>query len=472
MEPPSWLELTTSVGRAREITNASGAAIALISEGSGELLCCARSGIIAPELGIASLVEESLTGRCIRSGRQLRCDDAQADPRVCSSAAADLEARSLVATPIQQGNRTIGVLAVFSNVPGAFSPVHLTELRTIAGNITRILENEYVPAATKSKPPQPARWPHSGRETRQQPLERQVELESLQPDRQPQIPVGTIDRFPTLEAVAGRKRHPALVNVLSAVIVALSVITGSATWAYLKRTDTPAGDLDKSPRLSQQASILPDKISPKTDDPGNAPARDLDTLAATVNVPQSDSPGPEPMGQTGKPTHGTLSSSARSASNSQAASGGGPLSLGSGKQSVLPRAAASTGPASSAAETPQLAIAGSKDLPLMDSLSKLTAPKPAPAFASEIVPARLIRSVPPQYPKIAQDMRVSGIVIVRAKIKKDGTVTDLELVSGPPLLRQAAFDAVRQWTYAPATLNGQATEQGVQVKLVFSPNAK
>jgi TonB family protein len=479
MEPPSWLELTTSVDRAREISNASGAAIALVSDNPGELLCCARSGSIAPELGITSLVEESLTGRCIRSGKQLRCDDAQDDPRVCSSAAADLKARSLVATPLQQGTSTIGVLAVFSNALGAFSPAHLTELRAIADNIARILENEYVPAATKSKPPQPVRLPNSSRAPERQPTpEHRRELESPQPaDALPQIPIAAMDRFPTLEAAAGRKKEPALVNVLSTVTVVLLVVTGSATWAYLKRTAAPSVDFDTSHPPVQGASTLTDKMPPKSDDPAspNTRAHDLGAAqqkplpAATAKVPESESsPGPEPMAQAGKPAHGTLNGSARIAGDSAAASGRGPLSLRNRKQSVLP----SPGPASSVPETPQLTIAGNTDLPPIDSLSKAAAPKAAPTFASDMVPARLIHRVPPQYPKIAQDMRVSGTVIVQAKIKKDGTVADLESVSGPPLLRQAAVDAVMQWEYAPASLNGQVIEQVVQIKLMFHPKAK
>jgi protein TonB len=479
MEPPSWLELTTSVDRAREICSASGAAIALVSDNPGDLLCCARSGNIAPELGITSLVEESLTGRCIRSGKQLRCDDAQGDPRVCSSAAADLKARSLVATPIQQGTTTIGVLAVFSNALGAFSPMHLTELRVIADKIARILENGYVPAATKSKPPQPVRLPYSSREARQQPpTEHRVELESPPPaDPLPQIPIAAIDRFPTLEAVASRKKEPALVNILSTVTVVLLVVTGSATWAYLKRTAAPSVDFDTSHPPAQRASTLSDKVPPKSYDPAaaNTPAHDLVTAqqrpipAATANVPEAESsPGPEHMAQAGKPVHGTLNGSARIASNSEAARRRGPLSLRSRKLSVLP----SPGTASSVPETPQLTIAANTDLPPIDSLSKAAASKPAPTFASDMVPARLIHSVPPQYPKIAQDMRVSGTVIVQAKIQKDGTVADLESVSGPPLLRQAAVDAVMQWEYAPARLNGQVIEQVVQIKLMFHPKAK
>jgi TonB family protein len=484
MEPPSWLELTASVDRAREISNASGAAIALVSDSPGELLCCARSGSIAPELGIASLVEGSLTGECIQSGKQLHCDDTQGDPRVCSSAAADLDARSLVATPIQQGTRTIGVLAVFSSAPGAFSPMHLTGLRAIAESISRILENEYVPATNRSKPPQPVRLPYSGKEAgRQPPPEHRGELESAPPAGPlPQIPLPTTDRFPTLEAAASRKKEPALVNVLLTVTFVLLVVTVSATWAYLKRTGAASVDLDTSPKPVQRASALPDKTAPEFRDPATAktPGHDQGagqspTLAAAVHVLETEtSPGPDHLSQAGNPTNRTLNGSARGASNSETALARGPLSLGSRKQSVLPPAAASAspGPGSGAPETLQLTVAGSTNPALMDSLSKAAAPKPAPGFERGIVPVRLIHKVPPQYPKIAQEMRVSGTVIVRAKIQTDGTVTDLESVSGPPLLRQAASDAIRQWKYAPATLNGQAIEQVVQIKLVFDPNAK
>jgi len=69
--------------------------------------------------------------------------------------------------------------------------------------------------------------------------------------------------------------------------------------------------------------------------------------------------------------------------------------------------------------------------------------------------ARLLKSVRPDYPPIARSSHTGGNVTVDALIDANGNVTDLKAVSGPPILQQAALDAVRQWKYDPARLDGR-----------------
>jgi protein TonB len=84
--------------------------------------------------------------------------------------------------------------------------------------------------------------------------------------------------------------------------------------------------------------------------------------------------------------------------------------------------------------------------------------------------ALLVRSVTPNYPPLARQARVSGVVRVEATIGRDGRIVKAAAISGPPLLRQAATDAVRQWIYKPTTLNGQAVEVVTQVDVTFNLN--
>ena len=81
--------------------------------------------------------------------------------------------------------------------------------------------------------------------------------------------------------------------------------------------------------------------------------------------------------------------------------------------------------------------------------------------------ARLVRSIAPVYPPLARQTRVSGIVRVRAVIGKDGKVKQATAAAGPPLLRQAAVEAVRRWLYNPAMLNGAPVESETQVDVNF-----
>jgi periplasmic protein TonB len=82
--------------------------------------------------------------------------------------------------------------------------------------------------------------------------------------------------------------------------------------------------------------------------------------------------------------------------------------------------------------------------------------------------ASLINKVTPIYPPIAKTAHVSGTVVLHAIIAKDGSIQELQFVSGPPLLMRAAMDAVKQWRYRPTMLNGQPVEVDTTIDVVFT----
>jgi len=84
--------------------------------------------------------------------------------------------------------------------------------------------------------------------------------------------------------------------------------------------------------------------------------------------------------------------------------------------------------------------------------------------------AMLVNKVNPSYPPLARQTRISGTVRLHAIISKDGSVQQLEVVSGHPLLVQSALDAVRQWKYRPTTLNGEPVEVDTTIDVIFSLN--
>jgi protein TonB len=84
--------------------------------------------------------------------------------------------------------------------------------------------------------------------------------------------------------------------------------------------------------------------------------------------------------------------------------------------------------------------------------------------------AKLINRVQPTYPPLARQARIQGTVRLHAIIAKDGTVQQLEVLSGHPLLVQAALDAVRQWRYQPTLLNGEPVEVDTTIDVIFSLN--
>jgi protein TonB len=89
-----------------------------------------------------------------------------------------------------------------------------------------------------------------------------------------------------------------------------------------------------------------------------------------------------------------------------------------------------------------------------------------------VTAASLINKVQPSYPPLARQTRISGTVRLHAIISKAGTVQQLEVISGHPLLVQAALDAVRQWKYRPTTLNGEPVEVDTTVDVIFSLNGQ
>jgi periplasmic protein TonB len=89
---------------------------------------------------------------------------------------------------------------------------------------------------------------------------------------------------------------------------------------------------------------------------------------------------------------------------------------------------------------------------------------------SSLDPGRLIHMIQPVYPPIAKTAHVEGTVELTAVIGTDGHVRDLNVVSGHPLLRKAALDAVRQWIYKPPVLNGESVEIVAPVAVIFRLN--
>jgi protein TonB len=100
-------------------------------------------------------------------------------------------------------------------------------------------------------------------------------------------------------------------------------------------------------------------------------------------------------------------------------------------------------------------------------------PKPAQQRirqGGQVQAAKLVNKVQPLYPPLARQTLISGTVRLHAIIAKNGSVEQLEVISGHPLLVQAALDAVRQWKYQATTLNGEAVEVDTTIDVIFSLN--
>ena len=97
-------------------------------------------------------------------------------------------------------------------------------------------------------------------------------------------------------------------------------------------------------------------------------------------------------------------------------------------------------------------------------------PPNPPTRVSVPDPGKVILHVQPVYPSIARQLGIEGVVVLHAVIDREGHITGLQVVSGPPQLQEAARAAVRQWRYRPYFLNGLPVEVETQIMVKFTLN--
>jgi hypothetical protein len=119
--------------RARTLLRGTGAAIAIVDR--GPMMCRASVGTGGPPLGTHVDVNSGFSGECIRTGKTLRCDDAETDSRVEAATCRKLGVRSIVAAPIRYEREVVGVLEVFSAQSFAFDEGDLAVLERLAQTV-------------------------------------------------------------------------------------------------------------------------------------------------------------------------------------------------------------------------------------------------------------------------------------------------------------------------------------------------
>jgi len=119
---PAELDLEPAISaiteRAQTLTGATGAAIAL--RAGDEIVCRARAGRTAPDLGVRLQTDAGISAEAVRSGEIMLCHDAERNPRVDLASCRRLGVRSILVSPLRHYRRTLGVFEVLSSSPGAF----------------------------------------------------------------------------------------------------------------------------------------------------------------------------------------------------------------------------------------------------------------------------------------------------------------------------------------------------------------
>jgi len=126
--------------RAQHLTGATGAAIAL--RAGDEIVCRARTGRTAPDLGVRLQTDAGISAEAVRSGEIMLCHDAERNPRVDLASCRRLGVRSILVSPLRDYRRTLGIFEVLSSSPGAFDERDVATMQLLSGltvaAITRI----------------------------------------------------------------------------------------------------------------------------------------------------------------------------------------------------------------------------------------------------------------------------------------------------------------------------------------------
>ncbi len=117
--------------RAQALTGATGAAIAL--RRGNEIVCRARTGRTAPDIGVRLQTDIGLSAECVRTGEVLLCHDAEANSRVDQASCRHLGVRSVLVAPLRHFRRTLGVFEVLSSTPNAFDHEDVATMQFLSG---------------------------------------------------------------------------------------------------------------------------------------------------------------------------------------------------------------------------------------------------------------------------------------------------------------------------------------------------
>jgi GAF domain-containing protein len=123
--------------RAQALTGATGAAIAL--RHGDEIVCRARTGRTAPDLGVRLQTDSGISADCVRTGEVVLCHDAESNPRVDLASCRRLGVRSILVAPLRHFRRTLGVFEVLSGAPYAFDKQDVATMQLLSSMMVAAL---------------------------------------------------------------------------------------------------------------------------------------------------------------------------------------------------------------------------------------------------------------------------------------------------------------------------------------------
>lgn len=140
--------------RAQNVTAATGAAVAL--RRGNEIVCRARAGRTAPDLGVRLQTDSGISAECVRTGQVLLCGDAEGNQRVDLATCRRLGVRSILVAPLMYFRRTLGLFEVLSSAPHAFDHQDVATMQMLAGVTVAAISRCASLATPASRPARPS----------------------------------------------------------------------------------------------------------------------------------------------------------------------------------------------------------------------------------------------------------------------------------------------------------------------------
>jgi len=456
--------LATITDAARQLTGASGAALAMWKDGA--MICRARSGDTAPALGARLSAETGISGECLRTGKIQHCTDTENDPLVDVEVCRSLGLRSIAVLPIQGWRGVNGILEVFSTKPAAFTEQSITFLQQLAA------------LAERARAAQPHDASSAARK-----------LPSAIERPQPSGLFPASDRVgDVVLAFMGDRSRPLVLGAIGLVAISLLALV---IWLGRRGPDEVDGKTQGTTLSSSGATTVnatvnaayaPHKYPPDNDpvwkaNPGG------ESLFPYGGKPLAGTPvhfASKVVVVSGKKTQVDRSHADRShgdrsllladvagnvavphdVPNSQIGSqAGSPNDSHSDPRSD--ETASTEPPSISAGSTNQTALNNNNGVfSAKDSLPGHSEP-----VSQGVTGGELLHRVAPIYPAQARLLRMEGTVILAAVVMEDGTVGDVNVVEGSAMLAQSAVDAVKHWRYKPFELDGKPVKKEIKINI-------
>jgi protein TonB len=269
--------------------------------------------------------------------------------------------------------------------------------------------------------------------------------------------------FGTFDSMAAEEKKPG--NHFMAIgVVAVLVIAAASTFAFLKMQKPKTA----APQQTQEAAIPPANAVP--------PASSQPASTATGTTPSSSAPTASSISSAKSVAEKPSAKKVEEKSSAQAEK---PAPVEKSEKTVTVATLGSTSTSriarqNSATPTPDVAPSftadsGNAAAPLSSLARPVSsaAPSAAAIEQSQLEPLQVIRTGPLIYPAIARARGITGPAVVQVTVGKDGKPRDPKYLSGQPVFKDAAFQAVMGYIFKPAKLNGQPIEQSTTIRLNF-----